>query len=123
MRAPGRHQARRPTCVVCPGILRPVRRIPLDSAGCEAGPLILTFLPPLSSDDPSAKGFSMTLEFRKNKDFCAGTMLTGMGAAATFIARDYRFDNTLRTGPRYFPSVLGGIRIPFDIITKNPVCA
>ncbi|MDI6809553.1 MAG: tripartite tricarboxylate transporter TctB family protein [Candidatus Eisenbacteria bacterium] len=57
----------------------------------------------------------MKLEFRNNKDFWAGMMLIGIGAAAIFIARDYRFGSTLRMGPGYFPSVLGGILILFGI--------
>ncbi len=57
----------------------------------------------------------MKLEFRHNKDFWAGMMLIGIGAAAMIIARDYRFGSTLRMGPGYFPSVLGGILILFGI--------
>jgi hypothetical protein len=57
----------------------------------------------------------MKLEFRNNKDFWAGIMLIGIGAAAIIIARDYRFGSTLRMGPGYFPSVLGGILMFFGI--------
>jgi hypothetical protein len=42
-------------------------------------------------------------------------MLIGTGAAAMFIARDYRFGSTLRMGPGFFPTVLGGILIAFGI--------
>ena len=55
----------------------------------------------------------MKLELRNNKNFWAGMMLIGIGAAAMFIARDYRFGSTLRMGPGYFPTVLGGILILF----------
>ncbi|HSB71563.1 MAG TPA: tripartite tricarboxylate transporter TctB family protein [Candidatus Methylomirabilis sp.] len=57
----------------------------------------------------------MRLECRDNKDFWAGTMFIGIGAAAVVIARDYRFGTTLRMGPGYFPSLLGGILVLFGI--------
>ena len=53
--------------------------------------------------------------FCKNKDFWAGLMLIGIGAAAMFIARNYRFGNALRMGPGFFPTFLGGILIAFGI--------
>jgi hypothetical protein len=57
----------------------------------------------------------MNMELRKNKDFWAGMMLIGIGAAALFIARDYRFGSTLRMGPGFFPTILGGILIAFGV--------
>ena len=57
----------------------------------------------------------MKLELRNNKDFWAGMLLIGTGAAAMFIARNYRFGSTLRMGPGFFPSVLGGLLIAFGI--------
>jgi hypothetical protein len=57
----------------------------------------------------------MKLELRKNKDFWAGMLLIGTGAAAMFIARDYRFGSALRMGPGFFPSILGGTLIAFGI--------
>lgn len=57
----------------------------------------------------------MKLEFYKNKDFWAGIMFLGIGAAAIIGARGYPFGNTLRMGPGYFPTVLGGILILFGI--------
>ena len=57
----------------------------------------------------------MKLELRNNKDFWAGMMLIGIGAAAMFIARDYRFGSALRMGPGFFPTILGGILIVFGI--------
>jgi hypothetical protein len=57
----------------------------------------------------------MKLELYKNKDFWAGIMLIGTGAAAMFIARDYRFGSALRMGPGFFPTILGGILIAFGI--------
>jgi hypothetical protein len=53
----------------------------------------------------------MQLEFRDNKDFWAGVMLIATGAVAIIIARNYAFGTSLRMGPGYFPSVLGGLLI------------
>ena len=57
----------------------------------------------------------MILELRHNKDVWAGMMMIGIGAAAMFIARDYRFGSALRMGPGFFPTFLGGILIAFGI--------
>ncbi len=57
----------------------------------------------------------MKIELRDNKDFWAGIMLMATGAASIFIARDYPFGSTMRMGPGYFPSMLGGILILFGI--------
>jgi hypothetical protein len=55
----------------------------------------------------------MKPELRGNKDFWAGMMLIGIGAAAMFIARDYRFGSASRMGPGFFPAVLSAILIAF----------
>ena len=55
----------------------------------------------------------MKTELRKNKDFWAGMMLIGIGAAAMFIARDYRFGSASRMGPGFFPTLLSMILIAF----------
>jgi len=57
----------------------------------------------------------MKLEFYKNKDFWAGMMFLGIGAGAIIGARNYPFGSTLRMGPGYFPTMLGGILILFGI--------
>jgi len=57
----------------------------------------------------------MKIELRSNKDFWAGMMLIAIGAASIFIARDYPFGSTMRMGPGYFPSILGGILLLFGI--------
>ena len=57
----------------------------------------------------------MKIELRSNKDFWAGIMLIATGAASIFIARDYPFGGTMRMGPGYFPSMLGGILALFGI--------
>ncbi|HEX4990470.1 MAG TPA: tripartite tricarboxylate transporter TctB family protein, partial [Candidatus Binatia bacterium] len=57
----------------------------------------------------------MKIALRNNKDFWAGIMLITTGAASIFIARDYPFGSTIRMGPGYFPSVLGGILVLFGL--------
>lgn len=57
----------------------------------------------------------MKLELHNNKDFWGGIMLIGIGAAAMFIARGYRFGSALRMGPGFFPTILGGILVLFGI--------
>jgi hypothetical protein len=57
----------------------------------------------------------MKIELRSNKDFWAGIMLIATGAASIFIARAYPFGSTMRMGPGYFPSMLGGILALFGI--------
>ena len=61
------------------------------------------------------KEFPMKIELHDNKDFWSGVMLIGIGAAAMFISRDYRFGSALQMGPGFFPIVLGGILIAFGI--------
>ena len=51
----------------------------------------------------------------KNKDFGAGVMFIAFGAAAMFIARDYRFGSAMRMGPGFFPTILGGILVAFGV--------
>jgi hypothetical protein len=63
----------------------------------------------------SKKEFPMKFEVGKNRDIWAGTMLIGIGAAAMFIARSYRFGSTLSMGPGFFPTILGGVLIAFGI--------
>jgi putative tricarboxylic transport membrane protein len=57
----------------------------------------------------------MELDLRRNRDFWAGIMLIGTGATALLIARNYAFGTTLRMGPGYFPSVLGGLLVLFGL--------
>jgi hypothetical protein len=57
----------------------------------------------------------MKLELRNNRDFWAGLMFFGVGVVAMIIAHDYRFGSTLRMGPGYLPTVLGGILILFGL--------
>jgi hypothetical protein len=57
----------------------------------------------------------MKIELRNNKDFWAGVMLIATGATSIFIARYYPFGSTMRMGPGYFPSMLGGILVLFGL--------
>jgi uncharacterized membrane protein len=57
----------------------------------------------------------MKLGLSKNKDLWAGAMLIATGTATMIIARNYAFGTTLRMGPGYFPTVLGGILILFGL--------
>ena len=57
----------------------------------------------------------MKIALRSNKDFWAGVMLIATGAASIVMARGYPFGGTMRMGPGYFPSMLGGILILFGI--------
>ena len=43
------------------------------------------------------------------KDFYAGLMYAAIGLGAIFIARDYNLGSSVRMGPGYFPTVLGGL--------------
>jgi hypothetical protein len=45
----------------------------------------------------------------RNKDFWSGAMLMVIGIAAIVIARSYPMGTTLRMGPAYFPTMLGGL--------------
>jgi Tripartite tricarboxylate transporter TctB family len=57
----------------------------------------------------------MKIVLRNNRDFWAGVMLILIGAASILIARAYPFGSTMRMGPGYFPSLLGGILALFGI--------
>src|SRR4051812_36364587 len=49
------------------------------------------------------------------KDFWGGLMLIAIGIATIVIARAYPFGTSLRMGPGYFPTVLGGVLILFGL--------
>lgn len=51
----------------------------------------------------------------RSKDFWAGLMLIGSGAAAMIISRNYGFGSASRMGPGFFPTILGGILIVFGV--------
>jgi hypothetical protein len=51
-----------------------------------------------------------------NRDLWTGVMFLGIGTAALGMARHYPFGSTLRMGPGYFPSVLGGLLVGFGLL-------
>jgi len=57
----------------------------------------------------------MKFDWRNNRDFFAGLVYIGLGAAGMWMARDYPFGSALRMGPGYFPTVLGGMMVVFGI--------
>jgi len=57
----------------------------------------------------------MKFDWRNNRDFFAGLVYIGLGAAGMWMARDYPFGSALRMGPGYFPTVLGGMMVAFGI--------
>ena len=57
----------------------------------------------------------MNLEFLERKDFWSGLMLIVLGGGAVFIARNYQFGSSLRMGPGYFPTILGGALVMFGV--------
>jgi hypothetical protein len=52
-------------------------------------------------------------DLRNNRDWIAGLLFIVLGALATVLARDYPFGTTMRMGPGYFPTMLGGILLVF----------
>jgi hypothetical protein len=57
----------------------------------------------------------MKVGLRDNQDFWAGVMLVVIGGTAVLIARSYPFGTSLRMGPGYFPTLLGGILVLFGL--------
>jgi hypothetical protein len=52
-------------------------------------------------------------DWRNNRDLIAGLLFIVLGGLAVVLARDYPFGTTMRMGPGYFPTVLGGILFLF----------
>lgn len=46
---------------------------------------------------------------KNERDFWAGLLYIGIGAAALYVARDYSVGSSVRMGPGYFPRILGGL--------------
>lgn len=46
---------------------------------------------------------------RGPKDFWAGVIYLGLGAGFAFVSRDYSLGTSVRMGPGYLPTVLGGL--------------
>ena len=76
---------------------------------------------PLAPRTPNSLGpffeALMKTPLHQNPDVLSGVMFIGVGATAMIIARDYPFGSSLRMGPGYFPTVLGGILVVFGIYT------
>jgi hypothetical protein len=51
------------------------------------------------------------------KDFYAGLMYAAVGAGAVLIARGYNLGTSVRMGPGYFPTVLGGLLILVGMVS------
>ncbi|WP_263770855.1 tripartite tricarboxylate transporter TctB family protein [Propionivibrio soli] len=45
------------------------------------------------------------------RDFYAGLMYSAVGLGAIIIARDYNMGTSVRMGPGYFPTMLGGLLV------------
>jgi hypothetical protein len=52
-------------------------------------------------------------DLRNNRDLIAGLLFIVLGGLSVILARDYPFGTTMRMGPGYFPTVLGGILLLF----------
>jgi hypothetical protein len=52
-------------------------------------------------------------DLRNNRDLIAGLLFVVLGGLAIILARDYPLGTTMRMGPGYFPTVLGGILLLF----------
>ena len=57
----------------------------------------------------------MKPDLRNNRDLIAGLLFIVLGGLAVVLARDYPFGTTMRMGPGYFPTVLGGIVLVFGV--------
>lgn len=53
----------------------------------------------------------MRLSIKNKEDFLSGLMFIGFGLAAVVISRGYPMGTTMRMGPGYFPTVIGGLLI------------
>jgi Tripartite tricarboxylate transporter TctB family len=52
-------------------------------------------------------------DLRTNRDWIAGLLFIVLGGLAVILARDYPLGTTMRMGPGYFPTVLGGVLVLF----------
>jgi hypothetical protein len=57
----------------------------------------------------------MKPDLRGNKDFLAGLLFLFLGGFAVAVASNYPMGSTMRMGPGYFPTVLGGILCLFGV--------
>jgi hypothetical protein len=54
-------------------------------------------------------------DLRNNRDALAGLLFMALGALALALASGYPMGTTMRMGPGYFPSALGGILFLFGV--------
>jgi hypothetical protein len=54
-------------------------------------------------------------DLRNNRDFLAGLLFMVLGGLAVVLARDFPMGTTMRMGPGYFPTALGGILFLFGV--------
>lgn len=57
----------------------------------------------------------MKIDLGNNRDFLAGLLFIVLGGLAVALAQDYPMGSTMRMGPGYFPTVLGGILLLFGV--------
>lgn len=55
----------------------------------------------------------MRNDLRNNRDFLAGLLFMVLGGLAVALARDFPMGTTMRMGPGYFPTAIGGILFLF----------
>lgn len=53
---------------------------------------------------------------RNGKDFWAGAMFMAFGIAFMVVSRDYSMGTSVRMGPAYFPTVLGGLLVALGAV-------
>lgn len=51
------------------------------------------------------------------KDFYSGLMYAAIGAGAIVVARGYNMGSSVRMGPGYFPTILGGLLVLVGVIS------
>ena len=65
------------------------------------------------------------MKIRAPKDFWAGLMFLAFGVGFAWVAQNYQMGTSVRMGPAYFPTVLGGILalIGLAIVVQSLVAA
>lgn len=56
------------------------------------------------------------MKIKSTEDFWSGMMFIAFGIAAIYISRDYPFGSTMRMGPGYFPTAIGGCLVVLGAI-------
>jgi hypothetical protein len=58
----------------------------------------------------------MMSKIKNEKDFWAGLMFIVIGIAFMVVSQNYAMGSSVRMGPAYFPSVLGGIQLLLGLV-------